>query len=91
MSAPRDFYPPSIRIYDLMRIGELELAVSEALGAPDAVPRDLLTVIWQNTGTPLRRSEAFKRFAREAGLVDYWRERGWPDLCRPTGEDFECT
>ena len=90
LSAPRDFYPPSIRIYDLMRIGELELAVSEALGAPDANPRDLLVFIWQKTGAPLRRSDAFKRFAREVGLVDYWRERGWPDLCRSAGDDFVC-
>ena len=29
--------------------------------------------------------------AREIGLVDYWKEFGWPDLCRPVGEDdFEC-
>ena len=72
MSAPRDFYPPNMRIYDLMRIGELELEVSEALTAPDAVPRDLLFHVWHSTGTPLRRSQAFKRFAREAGLVAYW-------------------
>ena len=27
----------------------------------------------------------------KAGLVDYWRERGWPDLCRPMGaNDFVC-
>ena len=25
------------------------------------------------------------------GLVDYWRARGWPDLCRPMGvDDFVC-
>jgi len=90
MSAPREFYSANIRIYDLMRIGELELAVSEALTAPDAVPRDLLFHVWQRTGTPLRRSQAFKRFAREAGLVAYWQERGWPDKCRPHGDDFDC-
>ena len=27
----------------------------------------------------------------DAGLVDLWRERGWPDLCRPVGtDDFAC-
>jgi hypothetical protein len=27
---------------------------------------------------------------RKAGIVDYWRAKGWPDLCHPTtGEDFE--
>jgi hypothetical protein len=25
------------------------------------------------------------------GLVDYWREHGWPDLCRADGtDDFAC-
>jgi adenylate cyclase len=91
MSAPREYYAANMRIYDLIRIGEFELGVSEALTAPDAVPRDLLFHVWHRTGAPLRRSEAFKRFAREAGLVAYWQERGWPDKCRPRGDDFDCT
>jgi hypothetical protein len=29
--------------------------------------------------------------ARGLGLVDYWRERGWPAQCHPQGaEDFVC-
>jgi len=25
-------------------------------------------------------------------LPEYWREVGWPDMCRPIGEhDFECS
>jgi hypothetical protein len=24
------------------------------------------------------------------GLVDFWRQRGWPDLCRPVGDTVEC-
>ena len=40
---------------------------------------------------PVRKTERFKAFVRAAGLVEYWRARGWPDLCRPTtGDDFEC-
>ena len=28
---------------------------------------------------------------RKARMVDYWRVRGWPDLCRPMGtDDFVC-
>jgi TolB-like protein len=39
----------------------------------------------------LRRSERFKQLAAKMGLVTFWREHGWPDLCRPLGEeDFEC-
>jgi hypothetical protein len=46
---------------------------------------------WFPEMTPVRKSERFKTLMRNAGLVDYWRARGWPDLCRPLGaEDFEC-
>jgi hypothetical protein len=28
---------------------------------------------------------------RKAGLVDFWRARGWPEFCHPTAaEDFVC-
>ena len=38
-----------------------------------------------------RQLPRFKEFVREIGLVDYWKEYGWPDLCRPVGDDdFEC-
>ena len=41
--------------------------------------------------SPARRTERFKTLVRNAGLVQYWRARGWPDMCRPTtGNDFEC-
>ena len=40
---------------------------------------------------PVRKTERFKALVRKAGLVDYWRARGWPDLCRPMGaDDFVC-
>jgi hypothetical protein len=46
---------------------------------------------WSPTWAPARKTERFKTFVRAAGLVDYWRERGWPDLCRPQGAtDFAC-
>ena len=29
---------------------------------------------------------------KKAGLVDYWRARGWADVCHPTtGDNFECS
>ena len=32
-----------------------------------------------------------KRLLRELGFEAYWREKGWPALCRPLGaDDFEC-
>jgi len=50
-----------------------------------------LLLLWSPQYAPLRKTERFKAYARKAGLVDYWRARGWPDLCRPVGaDDFTC-
>lgn len=32
----------------------------------------------------------FPPLVEEAGLVEYWREVGWPDACQPQGESFAC-
>ena len=46
---------------------------------------------WYPAAAPVRKSESFKTFARDVGLLDYWRARGWPDLCHPVGaNDFAC-
>ena len=46
---------------------------------------------WLSKRTDVRKTDRFKTLMREAGLVDYWRARGWPDLCRPQGvDDFVC-
>jgi len=58
--------------------------------AGERVPT-LVTDLWHPIYAPLRRSERFKVLVRRIGLVDYWKARGWPDLCRPVGaDDFEC-
>jgi TolB-like protein len=47
--------------------------------------------IWDPINAPLRKTEGFKALMRKAGLLDYWRAKGWPDLCQPIGaDDFEC-
>ncbi len=33
-----------------------------------------------------RQDPAFQDFAKRIGLVDYWKQNRWPDLCRPTPE-----
>ena len=38
-----------------------------------------------------RKTERFKALMRANGMLDYWRAKGWPDLCRPVGAaDFVC-
>ena len=52
---------------------------------------NLARMLWHPDYAPLRKTERFKAYARKAGLVDYWKARGWPDLCRPVGaDDFVC-
>jgi hypothetical protein len=49
------------------------------------------SVLWHRSYAAVRRTERFKDFVRKAGYVEYWRARGWPDLCRPLGaDDFVC-
>jgi TolB-like protein/DNA-binding SARP family transcriptional activator/Flp pilus assembly protein TadD len=50
-----------------------------------------IQVVWHVFAAPLRKTARFKALMRNAGLVDYWRARGWPDLCRQVGaDDFAC-
>jgi TolB-like protein len=47
--------------------------------------------LWFPAMKEVRQLPRFKEFVREIGLVDYWNEFGWPDICRPLGNgDFEC-
>jgi TolB-like protein len=51
-----------------------------------------LYLIWRPVFRDMRQLPRFKEFAREVGFVAYWQTYGWPDLCRPVGDDgdFEC-
>ncbi|MEO5565201.1 MAG: hypothetical protein ABIR05_00840 [Luteimonas sp.] len=44
-----------------------------------------LNWLWQpeSWSRKARRDPAFQGFARLIGMVDYWKQNGWPDLCRP--------
>jgi TolB-like protein/tetratricopeptide (TPR) repeat protein len=47
---------------------------------------------WRPIMHNVRQQPGFKDLLRETGLVDYWREFGWGEHCRPVGkDDFECT
>lgn len=66
-------------------LGDPELALELMRKAPD------LWVFWMPHNAGVRGLPGFKQLVMEAGLVDYWREYGWGDFCRPLGEDdFEC-
>ena len=70
-------------------------AMERVLDGPERLgtvrPRSVLPFVWAPEFSAMRKTGRFKTYVRNAGLVDYWRARGWPDLCRPTtGDDFVC-
>ena len=47
--------------------------------------------LWTPVYAPVRKTARFKDYVRAAGIVDYWRAKGWPPQCHPTtGDDFAC-
>jgi TolB-like protein len=70
--------------------GDAELAL-RALEAATARNAQNALHLWLPSMREVRQTTRFKEFVREIGLVEYWQEFGWPDLCRPLGaSDFEC-
>jgi tetratricopeptide (TPR) repeat protein len=52
---------------------------------------DLGQNLWAPNFKTLRQMPEFKQLLMDIGLVDLWKSRGWPDLCRPLSDDgFEC-
>jgi adenylate cyclase len=48
-------------------------------------------LLWHPSYARVRKTERFKLYAHKAGLVDYWRAKGWPEFCHPIGaHDYAC-
>jgi TolB-like protein len=98
-SAPAQSAAPAA----LPRIGNMSFAYMH-VGAPervlefyeDEIRGDYFqpisaTWFWHPTYAAVRKSDRFKKVAADFGFVEYWRARGWPAQCRPTGtNDFAC-
>ncbi len=50
----------------------------------------LIFLAWLPVFDDVRQLPGFKEHLIDIGLVDYWRATDWPDVCRPSGTDFEC-
>jgi TolB-like protein len=67
----------------LLPFGKYEEFVSEASANT--------MYMWSWFAREFRKSAYFKRIVKEAHILEYWHERGFPDHCRPVGDDdFEC-
>jgi TolB-like protein len=95
---------PAASPENLPRLGNLSFAYMHA-GAPERVLEFYedeikggyfqpisTTWFWHPSYAAVRQTARFKKLARDLGLVDYWRARGWPAQCHPIGaDDFACT
>jgi adenylate cyclase len=46
--------------------------------------------VWLESCGNVWEAESFSAYVEEAGLVEYWRTKGWPAACEPVGETFRC-
>jgi TolB-like protein/Tfp pilus assembly protein PilF len=86
---------PNLGVLDryYLHLGAVEQAFDfyEFMVDVNYVPVINLALLWHPSSAPLRKAARFKSFARNAGLVEYWRAKGWPTFCRPVGAaDFAC-
>ncbi|MCI5045769.1 MAG: hypothetical protein MRY72_13825 [Aquisalinus sp.] len=78
--------------YFLVRLGQPEKAFEVFKEISSPWNEISLGNLWSPYGENARKHPAFKDFARDVGLVDYWDTYGWVDHCQRTSDtDFVCT
>lgn len=53
----------------------------------------ILRIFWRSNeqAAAMRQTKAFRQTLEDLDILDFYRDYGWPDLCRPVGDDdFEC-
>jgi hypothetical protein len=56
-----------------------------------SLQQSMIWIVWLPIFEDVRRLADFKSLVRDLGLVDYWREYGWPPFCRALdGDEFAC-
>lgn len=71
------------------QLGEYDLALQNIRDVAE-VDDTVFTLFWQPFGEPLRQHPDFKRLMHENGFVELWEKEGYPEMCRPVGDTFEC-
>jgi DNA-binding winged helix-turn-helix (wHTH) protein/TolB-like protein len=70
-------------------VGEHELAVELMRFALDDVWL-ALHWLWLPVFDDTRELESFRQLLRDSGMVAYWEQHGWPQVCQPRDASFVC-
>jgi len=70
-------------------LGRSREALDTALALPDVDKLDV-DILWMPEAARMRRLPEFGRLVESVGLLDYWKQYGWPDDCRPSGATVQC-
>ena len=69
---------------------EPDIAIDIFESEVDAPTEAQFFMFFRADASNLRQTEHFRSKVVESGLLDYWREWGWSDYCRPDGDSFVC-
>jgi len=85
----RGYYVPWHAIRCAMFLERADLAIDIAAEFAESTEQRF-GFFFQQDAQALRQTEKFRQLVVEEGLLDYWREWGFSDYCRPDGDSFTC-
>ena len=82
--SPNEQFVPTL----LLMLGEPERSFAAYEASSTGLSDGFLNFVWQPDAwsRKARQSAAFQGFAKRVGLLEYWKQNRWPDLCSPTTE-----
>ena len=70
----------------ILQLGEWEAFLKRFRNPDASYSGAVWSAVWDGYKSgpqTLRKQKQFRDFIEDIGIADIWRERGWPDLCRP--------
>jgi len=72
-------------------LGDADFVYDWVVNDPETPTEIRYLIFFGRYANALRQHSGFREMVVEDGLLDYWREWGWPDFCEPVGDDdFRC-
>jgi len=81
--------PTAYKMDSYIQLGEYDLALQNIRRIAE-FDDTVFTLFWNPLLAHLRQHPDFPELMREAGFVELWEKEGYPDMCRPVGDSFEC-